>query len=196
MLFAALLLLFPFSRAEDAAKTADLRVATECSIPSTDASGEATDDSSLSTELPSRPEPKMRDAVEASSREPLVPRPEVLPLEPAKLAFSRPYETRAQKKMWYGLAVAGHSAAGFDAWSTRRAISGHYGTESNPFLRPFAHSWSMYAATQVSPVVMDFLGKRMMVSPHRWVRRMWWLPQSVGTSFSFAAGVHNIGVVP
>src|SRR2546428_13826643 len=83
---------------------------------------------------------------------------------------------------------AGHSGAAFDAWSTRRAISSGAGTESNPFLRPFAHSGALYAATQVSPAFMDFLGKRMMVSQHRWVQRMWWLPQAAGASFSFAAG--------
>ena len=86
-------------------------------------------------------------------------------------------------------------AAAFDAYSTRLALSGNYGTESNPLLRPFAHSGALYAATQVSPVVMDFIGKRMMVSENRWMRRMWWLPQAAGSGFSIAAGVHNMCVV-
>ena len=59
----------------------------------------------------------------------------------------------------------GSGAAAFDAWSTRRAISEGYGTEANPLLRPFSHSNAMYAATQVSPLVMDFIGKRMMIEP-------------------------------
>jgi hypothetical protein len=54
----------------------------------------------------------------------------------------------------------------------------------------------MYVATQVSPVLMDYLGKRMMFSQHRWVRKMWWLPQAAGTGVSLTAGVHNVGVVP
>jgi hypothetical protein len=54
----------------------------------------------------------------------------------------------------------------------------------------------MYAATQVSPLVMDFIGKRMMVSEHKWIRNMWWLPQSAGTSVSLFAGVHNTRLVP
>ena len=69
-------------------------------------------------------------------------------------------------------------------------------TEANPLLRPFSHSGAMYAATQVSPLVMDFIGKRMMVSEHKWIRNMWWLPQSAGTSVSLFAGVHNTRLVP
>jgi len=45
-----------------------------------------------------------------------------------------------QRKIWYGLALAGSSGAAFDAWSTYRAVSGGYGREANPFLRPFANS--------------------------------------------------------
>src|SRR4029077_846175 len=117
-----------------------------------------------------------------------------LPIQPLKPAYTRPRETRNQRIAWYALAVTGHGAAAFDAYSTRLAISGGYGTEGNPFLRPFANSGALYAATQVSPLVMDFIGKRMMVSEHRWVRRMWWLPQAAGSGFSIGAGVHNLGV--
>jgi hypothetical protein len=53
----------------------------------------------------------------------------------------------------------------------------------------------VYHATQVSPAVMDLIGKRMMVSENRWLRRMWWLPQAAGSGFSISAGVHNMGVV-
>jgi hypothetical protein len=91
--------------------------------------------------------------------------------------------------------VASHAGAAFDAWTTRRAISGVFGQEANPFLKPFANSNAIYAATQVSPAVMDYLGKRMMVSQNPAIRRLWWIPQLVGTSMSFAAGTHNMGVV-
>jgi hypothetical protein len=47
----------------------------------------------------------------------------------------------------------------------------------------------------VSPTFMDFLGKRMMVSQHGWVRKIWWLPQAAGASLSFASGAHNVGIV-
>jgi len=66
---------------------------------------------------------------------------------------------------------------------------------SQPIFAAFANSNAIYAATQVSPLVMDFLGKQMMMSQHKWVRKMWWLPQTAGASFSFVSGVHNVGVV-
>jgi hypothetical protein len=39
---------------------------------------------------------------------------------------------------------------------------------------------------------MDFIGKRMMLSQHKWMRSMWWVPQSAGTGMSVFAGVHNV----
>jgi hypothetical protein len=101
------------------------------------------------------------------------------------------YETARQRKIWFGLIAASHGAAGFDAWSTRRALSGGYGTEADPLLRPFAHSGALYAATQVSPLVMDYLGYRMMNSHHSMIRKLWWVPQVAGTSVSLSAGIHN-----
>jgi len=113
-----------------------------------------------------------------------------------KSATSRPVETSMQRKLWYTLSITGSGAAAFDAWSTRRAISSGYGVEANPLLRPFSHSNAMYAATQVSPLVMDFIGKRMMTSHRQWMRSLWWVPQSAGTSMSLYAGVHNTHLVP
>jgi hypothetical protein len=118
------------------------------------------------------------------------------PISGVKMSVARPSETPTQRRLWYALSVTGSGAAAFDAWSTRRAISEGYGTEANPLLRPFSHSGTMYAATQVSPLVMDFIGKRLMISQHKWLQNMWWLPQSVGTSFSLYAGVHNTRLVP
>jgi hypothetical protein len=115
---------------------------------------------------------------------------------PVKPAARGSYETARQRKIWYGLVVTGHSAALFDAYTTRRAISGGYGSESNPMLRPFAHSNAIYAATQVSPALMDYLGHRMMTSNRPWMRRLWWVPQVAGAGFSVSAGVHNYRVVP
>jgi len=75
-------------------------------------------------------------------------------------------------------------------------VSGNYGVEGDPLLRPFAHSNAIYAATQVSPAVMDYLGHRMMTSNHQWMRKLWWVPQTAGMGFSLGAGVHNYGLVP
>jgi hypothetical protein len=195
MLLAAILLLYPNPQSGYAAK-----IATDSSAI---VSSDADKDSSLSQPLPSAPEPKLNaDATDAgwSSAEPveaLQPHNAPMSLAAVKPARNERYEPSArQRKMWYALTVTGSGAATFDAWSTRRAISQGYATEANPLLRPFSHSGAMYAATQVSPLVMDFIGKRMMVSQHKWVRRMWWLPQTAGSGFSIAAGVHNVGIVP
>ena len=173
-----------------------------CAVPQTDdgakgpANLSATDvdstskDSTAKEALPSAPEPKVR-----SEAEPAALLSAAEPSEPVRARAPQPSESPRQRKIWYGLAAAGHAAAGFDAWSTRRAVSGGYGQEANPFLKPFANSNAIYAATQVSPAVMDYLGKRMMTSQHSALRKMWWLPQVAGASFSFAAGAHNVGVV-
>ena len=108
-----------------------------------------------------------------------------------KPVMERPLPTPRQQKLWYTFMAVGHSAAAFDAYSTRRALSGNYGTESNPMLRPFAHSNAIYAATQVSPAVMDYVGRRMMTSSHPTLRKFWWVPQVAGAGFSFGAGMSN-----
>jgi hypothetical protein len=173
-----------------------------CAVPQTDdtaklvndsptvISENATKDSALPESLPAAPTPKVK-----ADPQPIQPNAAAMPFEPVKPVITRPRETPRQRMMWYGLVVAGHSGAAFDAWSTKRAVSGGYGTEANPLLRPFAGSNAIYAATQVSPAVMDFIGKRMMVSQNKWVRKMWWVPQVAGASFSFAAGAQNVGVV-
>ena len=146
---------------------------------------------------PSMPQPRINSG-ESSSAEPAAAaaaQPRAFAFEPVKPATERRYENRTQKRIWYGLVAAGHAGAAFDAWSTRRALSGNYGTESDPLMRPFAHSGAVYAATQVTPLLMDLIGKRAMVSEHMWVRRLWWVPQSVGATLSFTTAVHNVGVV-
>lgn len=115
---------------------------------------------------------------------------------PGRLAQRRQYETVARQRIWYGLGAAGHGAAAFDGWSTRRALSQNIGREANPLLRPFAHSGALHVAIQASPALMDFLGHRMMTNRRAWVRRMWWLPQSAGTAASLFSGVHNMSLVP
>ena len=158
-------------------------------------------DSTTSASLPSAPAPKIAAdnaaAGESSSlsAEPIQPAAGVQPVKPPKYAVHPRMETPTQRAAWIGLSVLGHGTAAFDAYSTRQALSCACGTESNPMLRPFAHSNAIYAATQVSPTVMDFLGHKMMKSRSPLVRKMWWVPQAAGAGFSFAAGMHNMGVV-
>jgi len=143
-------------------------------------------DSAARVALPDAPIAKSEPAVESSS---LAVQP--FSIAPLKSAMERPAPTARQQALWYTFMAVSHSAAAFDAYSTRRAISGNFGTESNPLLRPFSHSNAIYAATQVSPAVMDYVGRRMMTSNHPTLRRFWWVPQVAGASFSFSAGMRN-----
>lgn len=192
MLLATLVLLCPLPQSGDVAKPVVERSAAVSAEETKHASTEA---------LPSVPEPKIDKDEDANGSnsgagvapagDAIVPAGSLL-VKPVKPAFQRDYDTRRQKKQWYALSIASAGAASFDAWSTRRAISGGYGTESNPFLAPFAKSNALYAATQVSPAVMDFIGRKLMTSRNPTLRKLWWLPQTAGMSFSVFAGVHNV----
>jgi hypothetical protein len=204
MILGALLLFFPVPQTVDTAKVANdspaaiSDTARKDSKTSTAPAASAVPASVLiasakaptaSPDLPIAPDPKVKTDAEMAAE------PAAMPFQPVKPATRNPYETPRERKMWYALTAVSSAGAAFDAWSTRRAISGGFGTEANPLLRPFAHSNALYAATQVSPLVLDFVGKRMMRSEHPLLRRFWWIPQTAGASMSFAAGAHNVGVV-
>ena len=152
------------------------------------------------TELAVEPVPQPAPAV-AYTPGVLTPQP-VAPVSPAPAAFrpvnSKPplwgADDRNARRVWMSLSVAQHGAAMFDALSTRRVISSGAGQELNPMLRPFAGNASLYAAVQIAPMVLDYVGHRMMYSQHAWARRTWWVPQALGTVVSVASGVHNMGV--
>jgi hypothetical protein len=197
MLFATILLLSSIPQIGDSAK-----IATDAAAS---VSSDSTKVSSLSQPVLSMPEAKVKTDAElaadagssTAAPEAVQPPHYALSPVPVKSGSSQRYEASTnERRLWYALAVTGHGAAVFDAWSTRRAISQGYGTEGNPLLRPFSHSGAMYVATQVSPAVMDYVGKRMMVSRHPLMRKMWWVPQLAGSGASLAAGVHNMGLVP
>jgi hypothetical protein len=140
------------------------------------------------------PSPVSPDAASAPASSAL-PSPAIAPvIANAKPPAYAGYNDRRRQMAWMGLAIVQHSAAAFDAWSTRRAISSGRARELNPMLKPFAGNASIYAATQVGPTLLDLLGRRMMNSRHGWIRHTWWLPQVLGTAASVAGGVHNMGV--
>jgi hypothetical protein len=193
MLLAAIVFLFPIPQSGDAAKIV--------ASPSVGISSNSSNDPSRSQPVPSAPEPKVKTDVEVAADSDagataMEPGGAPMPIAAVRPVVSLPSESPEQRKLWYALTFAGSSAAVFDAWSTRRAITEGYGYEGNPLLRPFSHSGALYAATQVSPLVMDFIGKRMMVSRFGLVRKLWWLPQATGMGVSVAAGVHNVRLVP
>lgn len=97
-----------------------------------------------------------------------------------------------RKKVWYGLMAAEHSAAFFDAWSTRQVLSSGGGRELDPLVRPFSHSAAIYPALQVSPVAMDYLAARLMHSNNRIIRKLWWVPQAAGIAGSSLCGMTNL----
>jgi hypothetical protein len=142
---------------------------------------------------PSMPQPKANSGADPSFADPAVPEPRAF--QPVKPAIRHGYVHRNEKITWYSLMIAAHAGAVLDAWSTRRALSGNYGREADPLMRPFAHSGTIYLATQVTPLLMDIIGRRAMMSERSWLHKLWWVPQSAMASVSFEAGIHNIGVV-
>src|SRR5215467_13740205 len=142
MVLATLLLLCAMPQRDDAAKVAATSSANaDRQVLSAAVSDSATKDTAVPGVLPSAPEPKVKPEVE--------PAPLRSTAQPFLAVRRRPVETPTQRKMWYGLMAVSHAGAAFDAWSTRRAISSGYGQEANPFLKPFANSNAIYAATQV-----------------------------------------------
>lgn len=100
-------------------------------------------------------------------------------------------EAMPSRRSWVLLSIADHSAAAFDAYSTRYAIS-HGAVEADPLMRPFAGSDGIYAAIQIAPVALDFIARHMQRSESGLLRRTWWLPQSASTGLFLFAGTHNI----
>jgi hypothetical protein len=107
---------------------------------------------------------------------------------------TREAESIPLRREWLALMILEHSAAAFDASSTREAIS-RGAKEEDPMMRPFAHSPAIYAAIQVGPALLDVLARHMQRSQYNFVRRTWWVPQTVSTGGSIFSGVHNLSVV-
>jgi hypothetical protein len=98
-----------------------------------------------------------------------------------------------QRKAWLVLSIAEHSAATFDAYSTRLAIS-RGANEADPMMQPFAHSPAIYGAIQVGPLVLDYAARRMERSQHSFLRKTWWVPQTAATGLFLFSGAHNMSV--
>ncbi len=112
---------------------------------------------------------------------------EPLPDKPVRVI---PAETHPRRS-WILLSIAQHSAATFDAYSTRAAVA-NGATESDPFMRPFAKSPAIYAAIQVGPVILDYAAHRMQRSENSFIRRNWWIPQTASTGMYLFSGIHNM----
>lgn len=115
-----------------------------------------------------------------------------------ELPASKPTQTirvegMPSRKAWILLSIADHSAATFDAYTTRSALS-RGAVEADPLIRPFAGSDALYAAIQVAPVALDFIARHMQRSENGLLRRSWWIPQSAATGLFLFAGSHNLSV--
>jgi hypothetical protein len=107
-----------------------------------------------------------------------------------RLPAAREPEAPGAKRTWLLLGFALHGAAAFDAYTTRQAIrEGH--RELDPLMRPFARSDAIYPVMQAESVLLDFVDRRMMRSRTGWMRRVWWLPQTLATAGFVWSGVHN-----
>jgi len=115
--------------------------------------------------------------------------PDAAPAKPVRVISAETYP----KRDWILLSIAQHSAAAFDAYSTRQAVATG-ATEADPFMRPFAHSPGIYAAIQVGPAILDFAARRMQHSENNFIRRSWWIPQTASTGMYLISGVHNMSV--
>jgi hypothetical protein len=105
----------------------------------------------------------------------------------------REAESAPARRNWLMLSIVEHSAATFDAYSTRQAVS-RGAVEQDPLMRPFAHSPAIYPAIQVGPVLFDLLARHMQRSNYNFERRTWWVPQTASTGMSIFAGVHNLNI--
>ena len=101
--------------------------------------------------------------------------------------------SQPSRRQWIALAILQHGAAVFDAYSTRQAVS-HGAVEDNPMLRPFAGSGAIYAATQLTPLVLDLVAYHMQRSEYPLLRKFWWMPQTVSAGLSIFSGFHNLSV--
>jgi hypothetical protein len=115
--------------------------------------------------------------------------PDPTPSKPVKIYMAETHP----RKAWLILSIAEHSAATFDAYSTRMAVS-KGATEADPMMRPFAHSPAIYGAIQVCPLVLDYAARRMERSQIGMLRKTWWIPQTAATGIFLFSGVHNVGV--
>jgi hypothetical protein len=116
-----------------------------------------------------------------------VPESESVPLRTISV------ESLPSRRQWIALLIAQHAAAAFDAYTTRDAIS-RGAVEQDPLMRPFANSSGIYAAIQACPVALDFAARHMQRSDNSFIRRTWWVPQSISTGMFLFSGAHNLRV--
>ncbi len=110
-----------------------------------------------------------------------LPPPAFRPLDEAPIAH---------RKSWILLSAVEHSSAGFDAWSTRYALSNGR-VEADPLMRPFASSDRIYGAIQAIPIGLDYVARRFQRSSG-WTHHIWWAPQAIASATFLFSGSYNV----
>jgi hypothetical protein len=89
----------------------------------------------------------------------------------------------AHDKPVMALAVSQSAVLVADGITTREQIRLGF-TETDPLTKAFLGSrptWARMAPLGALQCLLEtWLAERMRTSTHKWVRRLWWLPQSVG----------------
>ncbi len=190
MILAVAVLLFQFpvaGAAANAAKPANTQAVTEthaapvaASTPSSASGKNSVSDDS--TKLALRTDAKPSDFAAPSMASVHLPSPP---------AFRPPDEApTTHRKSWILLSAVEHSSAGFDAWSTRYALSNGR-VEADPLMRPFAGSAGIYGAIQAIPIGLDYVARRFQRSSG-WTHRIWWAPQAIASATFLFSGSYNV----
>jgi len=83
-----------------------------------------------------------------------------------------------------------------DGTTTRQRVGLGY-TESDPFTRIFLGArptWARMAPLGAVQCILEtWLAERMHTSKHKWIRSLWWAPQSVGIVGNIAGVTANSG---
>jgi hypothetical protein len=110
---------------------------------------------------------------------------------PPPTAFRPPDEPPVtHRKTWILLSAVEHSSAGYDAWSTRYALSNGR-VEADPLMRPFAGSAGLYGAIQAIPIGLDYVAHRFQRSSG-WTHHIWWAPQAIASATFLFSGSYNV----
>ncbi len=195
MILAVAVLLFQFPVAGAAANTAkptNTQAVTEThaaapvaatSLTVTVSAKNSTPDDSTKTSLPTvGPSASSPDFAASSMAGVYLPPPP---------AFRPPDEAPiTHRKSWILLSAVEHSSAGYDAWSTRYALSNGR-VEADPLMRPFAGSAGLYGAIQAIPFGLDYVAHRFQHSSG-WTHRIWWAPQAIASATFLFSGSYNI----
>jgi hypothetical protein len=191
MLLATMVLLLHLAASD---VTTDVQPAVVASVSSPsqpdDQAGTATAASSSASASPKLTAVSLDATSENSQTLSTVRVPSIQPATPKKVL---PVEEVPNRRNWLTLSIVQHSAATFDAYSTRQAVSTG-AVEADPLMRPFAQSPAIYFAIQAGPLVLDYAARRMQRSPNNFLRHTWWVPQSVSTGVFLFSGFHNLSI--